>query len=368
MLRVIFFVTTLNSGGLENYLLRFLKEYNGKLVPVIVCKGGVIGELKHEFRKIKYIKIHRISVSYLGWVPYYKIYKLIKRENCNVACDFTGNFAGLILFISAIAKVKVRIAFYRGASNHFRPTALNLCYNYFMKQFVYVFATNILFNSYTAMSYFFKRDSNNNSRFRVIYNGINAEDFIGQKIEFKRSDFGVPEESIVVGHVGRYNQAKNHVTMMRVAEIICSKYDSVYFVFCGKDVDSELELIVARNELLKHRVKLIGYRRNVRAILEMFDLFFFPSLTEGQPNALIEAMICGLPILASNIGAIRETVPSEFQNRLLEPLDVNGFVEEISYFCENKNVMSLDLSRWARNQFDHRVLFGEFFDILSLST
>ena len=54
-----------------------------------------------------------------------------------------------------------------------------------------------------------------------------------------------------------------------------------------------------------------------------FDVFYFPSVTEGQPNALIEAIMCNIPILASHISPIKEVIPKKYFNLLVDPFDVN---------------------------------------------
>ena len=68
----------------------------------------------------------------------------------------------------------------------------------------------------------------------------------------------------------------------------------------GKGVREKYEMIVQQMGL-DGQIHLLGYRSDVLRILPLFDLYYFPSLTEGQPNALIEAMATGLPFVASDI-------------------------------------------------------------------
>jgi glycosyltransferase involved in cell wall biosynthesis len=361
MKKVVFFVTSLNSGGIENYLLRFLTYYEGEIEPIIICKGNVFGELEDEYRKIKHIKIIKIDVGYFNLSAFFNIFNLLKEEKVNSICDFTGNFAGIILFVANLAKVKNRIAFYRGSSNRFKETKLRLIYNNWMLFLVKKNATSILSNSKSAFDFFYKNKSRVDSRFKVVYNGIDAKKFNSKSIIYKKEDFGIPKNAYVVGHTGRYNFAKNHKTILDVAIKICTKYDSIYFVLCGKDTDVYLGDEIASNPILKDKVKVLGYRNDVSSILTLFDLYFFPSITEGQPNSLIEAMISGLPILASNIGPIIETTPEEIHKDLKNPNDVDGYTIAIENFYASNVTNEQNFSNWAVQKFNPDILFNKFF-------
>lgn len=75
-----FFVNDLNSGGIENYLLRFLSHYEGNIVPVVVCKGGVFGDLEQEYRKISNIELVKLKVGYLDFPAYKNLYQFFKKR------------------------------------------------------------------------------------------------------------------------------------------------------------------------------------------------------------------------------------------------------------------------------------------------
>jgi glycosyltransferase involved in cell wall biosynthesis len=99
----------------------------------------------------------------------------------------------------------------------------------------------------------------------------------------------------------------------------------------------------------------------VPIVLKSFDLFYFPSITEGQPNALIEAMISGLPILASNIFPIIEALPESAHSLMFDPLNVDDVTTTILHLSKkNDDLKKYIFKDWARLEFDHIKNFALF--------
>ena len=194
------------------------------------------------------------------------------------------------------------------------------------------------------------------TRFAVIYNGINKDffDTVFSSDEI-RKDLKIPKDTFLVGHVGRVDTAKNHPTILKVARIVCKENSKIHFILAGNGTDN---LVVGD---FKDRIHLLGYRNDIRKLLAAMDLFYFPSLTEGQSNALIEAMVKGLAIISSNIEPIKETMPEKMIDELVAPLDAQKAAEKILRAAEDKSYRdSLKCKEWAIEHFDADKLFGQF--------
>jgi glycosyltransferase involved in cell wall biosynthesis len=361
---IAFFVTSLDSGGLENYLLRFLQYKATEFLQIVIfCKGGKGGQLESKYNALPNVEIHLSRIGFLNPLDYVYIFRFLKKNRTDIICDFTGNFAGLILFTGNLATIKKRVVFYRGSTNHFNESKLRLLYNKFVKNLTYRYATNILSNSNAAFDFFFTDDWRNDTRFKVIYNGINPQPFIEEKDNL-RNELNIPKDAFVVGHTGRYNKAKNHQTILKVAKELCSKYNDIYFLLCGNEVKDKLEAKVTK-EKLEDRIILQNNRVDIPKVLNTTNCYFFPSITEGQPNSLIEAMVSGTPIIASNIEPILETTPKPMHINFKDPIDVDGFMTEIQKIYLNRdNISSYCCAEWARKHFDHKLLFEKFYNEL----
>lgn len=359
-----FFVTGLKSGGIENYLLRFLQFATDKIEATVYCKSGYLGDLEQEYLKagaeLKPFKVGMFSIH-----DFFRLYKELKKQDYDAVVDFSGNFAAIPLLVAKKAGIEKRIAFYRGSSNHFKEDFFRLAYNKFVNSLIPKVSTSVLSNSKAAFDFFFKGSWKTDDRFQVIYNGIDAESFLSTN-ENLRQELNIPQNAFVIGHVGRYNSAKNHKTILQVAIELCKNDPVIYFVFCGNEVIEGLEPEIRTNQL-ENQIKLLGYRRDVIKVLNTLDCFYFPSLTEGQPNALIEAMLAGVPFVASDIASIKETVPVKFHNQLSDPLNKAVAIQKIKQIKSDKSFAeNLNLSKWTKSNFDAEILFYEFYKVLTI--
>src|SRR5690606_30411981 len=146
----------------------------------------------------------------------------------------TGNFAGLISWSSKQAEINSGSDVYRGATDHFSRNMIRSAYNNFVIQMKYKNCTHILSNSQAAFDFFYKKKQQD-ERFQVIYNGIDATKFeVGN--QNLRQEFDIPNNAFVIGHTGRLNYAKNHEVIIKVAERLIKKHSDIYFVLCGNGV------------------------------------------------------------------------------------------------------------------------------------
>src|SRR5690606_7163808 len=99
-------------------------------------------------------------------------------------------------------------------------------------------------------------------RYKVVPNGLDLNVYAAEvdKKSLKK-ELGIPENSFIIGHTGRLNVAKNHQSMVKVAEEIVEKHEGIYFLFCGKD--TEKLALQTKSKRLKERLILLGYRSDI---------------------------------------------------------------------------------------------------------
>ncbi|MGF7184766.1 glycosyltransferase involved in cell wall biosynthesis [Desulfitispora alkaliphila] len=143
----------------------------------------------------------------------------------------------------------------------------------------------------------------------------------------KRQELGLSEDGFVILSVGELNKNKNHEVVIRAIAKINNP--TIHYVICGK---GPLELYLNRlaSELgVGKNVHLLGFRPDVREICKIADVFAFPSLREGLPVSLMEAMAAGLPIVCSNIRGNSDLTEDGKGGYLVSSSDVDEFAKSI---------------------------------------
>ena len=144
-----------------------------------------------------------------------------------------------------------------------------------------------------------------NTPFKVLYNGLNPNDFCynSEKRDAIRAKMGW-EGKKIIGHIGRFNEQKNHRFLIDVFAEIKKREPAAHLVLVGKgELEPEIkEKVSAYN--LSDSVSFLGIRSDIPELYQGMDLFLFPSIFEGLGIVLIEAQANGLPCLVSD--AIQE--------------------------------------------------------------
>jgi len=162
---------------------------------------------------------------------------------------------------------------------------------------------------------------------RVIYNSINQETLRSAPGDANnlRREFDLPSKGFVYVNVGRLAPQKGQRFLLEAFRVVAQDHDDVFLAFVG-DGPLRDELQTLAEELgIIDRVRFLGSRQDIGACLEMGDAFVFPSSFEGLPLAPIEAMLKGLPCIATRIGPIEEFVT----NRENGILVTHGSVTEL---------------------------------------
>lgn len=355
---------SLEIGGAETYIYRFI-NYVEKRFDITVATSNPGNRSIEEKLKSLGINIFIFKNGLINPISVINKYIYFKKSNFESICNFNGNLAGVTVFLAKIAGIKNRITFYRRSSDAFNPTKQNKLFNKFLNKLVSRYSTKILANSNYAMKYFFKGKILN-SKYKVIYNGVNKDQFSvyldKNEAKFK---LNLPSDIFLVGHIGRYDSSKNHKTIFAVAKRIKEINPNIRFLFCGKDTNTDSFHTQLRGHKINDICYALGIQNNIPLVFNSMDLFYFPSITEGQPNALIEAMLMELPIISSDIPPIKEIIPRKYWKMILiPPLNVDIAVNKICNI-HSKNYQVINLRNHASQKFNHSTNFKLFESYIS---
>jgi len=178
----------------------------------------------------------------------------------------------------------------------------------------------------------------------VIHEPVDTNRFDPSKVtndsvENMKKNFDIPSASKVFGSAGNITPFKGYEYLVRAAAIVQSKMKSqVRFVIAGLPIPTRANYLARlANEIsrygLDRKVIIAGWVEDMATFYSMLDVFVVPSIAEGTPLAILEAMSMQLPVVASDVGAISEQVLHERTGLLVQPKDSTAIASAIIRLC-----------------------------------
>jgi glycosyltransferase involved in cell wall biosynthesis len=140
----------------------------------------------------------------------------------------------------------------------------------------------------------------------VLPNGFDTDRFVpcnDARLQL-RHELGLSPSTVVIGKIARYHPMKDHANFLGAASDLLQSDPDVHFVLAGEGVDSvnsELMRLVGRLSL-GNRMHLLGQRDDIQRVIAALDIATSASSSEAFPNVIGEAMACGVPCVATNVG------------------------------------------------------------------
>lgn len=171
----------------------------------------------------------------------------------------------------------------------------------------------------------------------LIYNGIKKGVHPSYDLVSLRQKLGVANDAFVIGSVGRLVRVKGHSYLIEAMSSILDEVKNCQLIIAGDGpLKGELEASIAERGL-SYNVKLTGYIGDINQFMAAIDLFVLPSLSEGLPVSLLEAMACEKPVLASAVGGIPEVITSSNEGVLIPPANSQAISQAICLLIQDRD-------------------------------
>ncbi|MGZ8545702.1 MAG: glycosyltransferase [Flavisolibacter sp.] len=159
----------------------------------------------------------------------------------------------------------------------------------------------------------------------VINNGIDHQKFNpNRELKDIRAELGIPKDAVLTLFIARFTGHKQPLTLIRSFEKALPANPDLFLLMVG-DGDQKAEALSLVDELgIGHRVKFESFRQDVPDVLAAADLFILPSLWEGLPIGLLEAMSMGKAIIASEVDGTREIINHGINGLLVKTADLEA--------------------------------------------
>lgn len=347
--KVLMIVSSINKGGgVQSKIIDIYRNIDKEKVQfdfLILSKS--VDTYEEEIENYGGQVFYLGRVKEVGYIKFLKgLYKLIKEEKYSVIHSYLSIMDGMILLVGKLAKVKIRISHSRRTGMERKVSDIAFS---FLSILIKLNATHLLACSKQAGNYLYK-----NQEFEVIPNGFDFEKFLNVKskdIKKISKNIGVRQESLVLGHIGRFSTEKNHEFLLDIAHLLIrNNFKNFVFLLIG---DGELKSDIKEKVIelgMSDYFSFVGNQSNVEEYLGIIDILIFPSLHEGFGNVAVEAQAAGKQVIAS------EHIPGEIDMGLdlVEFVSLNKIDKWIKLILEFENYQSANKKDDIRKSFINR--------------
>ncbi|WP_459189882.1 glycosyltransferase [Parabacteroides sp. APC149_11_2_Y6] len=330
-MNILHITNSLSEGGVETLLFSLCKGFisQGHFVSILVLERNKC-DLMIDFEKlgVKIIR-GRYSSSY-NILNIISIYKLIPGFDIIHAHLFPTQY--LVSFAGFISQSKGKIlTTEHNTYNHRRDFKIfrfidSIFYSGYSKIVGISNATTIELQKWIIRSIC-------KSPIHTINNGIDIFKFRNPIIALKRSELGLSESDKIVIMVARFNEQKDHETLIRAFSLLHSSVH-LFLVGSGETMDVNKQLVLELG--LEKRIHFLGNRKDVPAIIKISDIGVLSSFWEGFGLSALEYMAGGIPALVSNLPGLNKVVDNDFL--LFEPGDFKGLANKIVILLTDKKI------------------------------
>jgi len=296
MNKIILLIDSLGSGGAQRQILLLAKllAETGCQVEVLIYHDIIDYEVNDNKFKITLIKKGK------PWVFIWKFLAYIRMSKPDTLIAYLRG-PTLIARLAKIFSPNLQvITSQRNVDLH------HMKKNLLLEKLTYRLSDKIVTNTYSEQAMLIDKVNIPRSKIQVIYNGYDEKRFFPvlekQRSEI-RAQLGVSFEQFCIVLPGRIQQQKNHQCLIEALSGIEHK-DKLKVFFVGDVIDLDLAQILKvaiDKNLLNENIIFTGRQENIEEYYHAADLVVLPSLWEGLPNVILEAMACARTVIASNV-------------------------------------------------------------------
>lgn len=303
MKRLLCIVGSMNAGGAETFLMKMYRALDREKYQM----DFAVAELGKGFYDDEIISmggnIYHIIPKSKGILKNFNdIRRLVKDNDYNYVMRISQHsLSGLELLAAKLGGAKVRI-FRSSNSNTTSNSKLNLILHKLCMFMPNTFSTVRIAPSTEAAEFMFGDGCIEQGKAELLPNAIDTNTFKYNEMLRKhiRNEFNIDTNKLVVGHIGRFNQQKNHKFLIEVfAEVLKQKPNALLMLVGDGEMKRYIKEQIKKLGI-EESVIFTGIRSDVPALLSAMDVFVFPSFYEGMPNTIIEAQATGLPCVIAN--------------------------------------------------------------------
>jgi glycosyltransferase involved in cell wall biosynthesis len=333
--KIVFIIDSLQRYGTQRFLTHLVRGLRdlGYVQTVIALNNRSDADIEDELSSAgcSIIRIGKFALllAGAGWFRLVAILRRSKPDLVLTMLDFADTLGRPAARLAGCGQLVTLIR----ARNLAKPP-----WRRWLDRHTITWADKVVFNSERIVSYGLEREGIRERQVRVIPNGV--EDLrarSGSLRSDRRKELDLKPTTLLLGWMGRLSRQKNLPLLLRACSRLTSTREYKILIL-GDGPERARTLSVACELKLNDRVIWLGSRSDVEGWLATMDLFVHTADFEGMPNALMEAMAMGLPVIASDVDGNRELIQDGISGFLVPAGDVAAFAGRIDELISNRDL------------------------------
>lgn len=287
------------GGGVESVVMNYYRHIDRTKIQFdFICDK--------DSTNIPYDEIEQLGGRVILVPPYQKVFeyqkeliKIFKDNNYKVVHSHINTLSVFPLRAAKKAGVPIRIAHSHSTTNK-KEWKKNLV-KQILRPFSKVYATDYMCCSELAGRWLFGNKEYDKGNVYLLNNAIDLDKFkYDEKIrKEKRKELNIKDDTLVIGHVGRFVEQKNHRFLIDIFNEVHKQNENSILLLVGQGPLMEEMKEKVKTLGIEDSVKFLGQRNDANELYNAMDLFLFPSLYEGLGMVVVEAQVSGLPCVVS---------------------------------------------------------------------
>jgi len=309
------------------FLCRELDRSTFDLTICFLRRSGRFQELiTHELAD----RVRIYKADGYDWLPAGRIMTFLKNENFDLIHAF-GFRSDLLCRMLSYTNVQTKIC-----STIPNPDLPNLWFkkiaSRWISQIVSVYWADCHYRSQVGTSRLFIPPQ----KVKVIYPGVSC-DLMHEPVDSTRirSELHIPVDAPFLCSLGNLRSIKGHPSIIEASRSILKEFPQAVFVMIGEDWTNGKIVSLAKRLNVIDQFRFIGFHDDPIRILRVANLLLHPSVSEGLPRAILEAMSIGLPVIASEVGGIPEVIENGVNGFLIAQGDIKSLAEKTKELLSN---------------------------------
>ena len=339
MKRVLCILSSMNPGGAETFLMKMMREIDSEKYMMDFCVNVTENFYEGEIKKLGGNIYINTPKSEGFFKSFYGIRDIVKTNQYEYVMRVNEHSLSVIDLLAAkLGGAKSLIMRSSNASSGSKKSMIL----HKMFKFLPMYVPDVkIAPSDLAAAYTFGKRAAKNGDVIYLHNGLDVDKFrFDSKIrEIYRFKLNL-ENKLVIGHIGRFNEQKNHKFLIKIfKEVIKKRNDAVLVLVGDGNMKEEIQNYVKQLGL-EELVMFLGVRKDIPELLFSMDAFLFPSFYEGMPNTVIEAQTTGLPCLISDSITKEAKVTSNVEFETLD-LDESKWANHLLNIISKSNSLRI---------------------------